>query len=119
LIPELSEKKDEAWSYASYCVGSLEGIELYLEGGSGYWLPGWKRSWDLPVFTASDPYYGDQAWLTVFVEIAEDVPNIRLTLNDSIASSAVQEAVARILDEDEDPQAALDDANQQILDMLG
>jgi multiple sugar transport system substrate-binding protein len=85
LMPEQSTEKEAAWAYASYAVGTLEGIEAYLTGGAGLWLPGWKTAYDLPVFTSPDPYYGGQAWLKIFTANAENVPDIYLTVNDSVA----------------------------------
>jgi multiple sugar transport system substrate-binding protein len=119
VIPEMSPKREAAWAYASFAVASLEGIELYLTGGAGLWLPGWKKAYELPVFTNPDPFYADQPWLQIFVQNAENVPMIRLTVNDSIAAAAVSDALARVLDEGADPQAALDEANEQIKAQLG
>ncbi len=119
LIPDQSKNKEASWSYISYCVASLEGIEKYLKGGAGLWLPGWKESYQLPVFTDPDPFYGDQAWLGIFTENADNVPTIYQTLNDSVAVQAVTEALARVLDEGEDPQKAFDDANVAIKEQIG
>jgi len=119
LIPDQSTKKEAAWAYASYAVGTLEGIEAYLTGGAGLWLPGWKKSYELPVFTNPDPYYGGQEWLKIFTENADNVPDIYLTVNDSVAAQAVGEALASVLDDGKDPQQAFDAANQQIKEMIG
>jgi cellobiose transport system substrate-binding protein len=119
VIPEQSTKKEQAWAFASYANATLEGVDLYLKGGKGMWLPGWKPAYELPVFKAPDPYYADQIWLQIFVGIADKVPKFNYTVNDSMAASAVSEALTRVLEEDEDPQTAFDEANEKIKGMLG
>ena len=114
VIPDMSTKKDAAWTFASYAVATEEGLSAYLKGGKGMWLPGWKPMYQSEIFTSPDPAYGGQAWLQIFTAAAETVPVIHTDLNDGIAVEAVNQALVAILDDGADPQTALDEANDKI-----
>lgn len=118
VIPDMSTKKEAAWQFASYAVATEEGLTAYLKGGNGMWLPGWKPMYESEIFTAPDPAYGGQAWLQIFTAAAETVPVIRTDLNDGIATEAVNQALAQILEDGADPQAALTEANEKIKSQL-
>ena len=118
VIPDMSTKKEAAWDFASYAVATEEGLSAYLKGGNGMWLPGWKPMYESEIFTTPDPAYGGQAWLQIFTAAAETVPVIHTDLNDGIAVEAVNQALAKILEEGADPQAALTEANEKIKSQL-
>ena len=118
VIPDMSTKKKAAWEFASYAVATEEGLSAYLKGGNGMWLPGWKPMYESEIFTTPDPGYGGQAWLQIFSAAAETVPVIHTDLNDGIATEAVNQALAKILEEGADAQSALSEANEKIKNQL-
>jgi ABC-type glycerol-3-phosphate transport system substrate-binding protein len=112
LIPALSQKKEQAWKFASFLVATVEGLTPYLAGGR--FLPGWTGIYNAKVFTDPDPFYAGQPWLTIFAKIADSVPEIVLNINDPIAGEEVGKALAIILDEGGDPATELNKANENI-----
>lgn len=116
VIPQQSKNQEAAWTFINYILGTEEGLNAYLSKIK--FLPAWQPIYKTDVFTRKDPFYGDQAWLQIFVDGVNKVPKIVTTVNDPIAAESVGQALGRILDENADPQAELDKANQEIADRI-
>jgi ABC-type glycerol-3-phosphate transport system substrate-binding protein len=112
VIPKQSSQLEQAWDFASFVVATNEGLTPYLEGLK--FLPGWRPSYGLPVFSEPDPFYADQVWLGPFTKAGADIPPIRLNGNDPVAADAVESAITDILDRGADPKQRLDQAASQI-----
>ena len=56
--------------------------------------------------------------MQIFSAAAETVPVIHTDLNDGIATEAVNQALAKILEEGADAQSALSEANEKIKNQL-
>jgi cellobiose transport system substrate-binding protein len=110
LMPEASKHKKEGWLYYSAILMSEPGLDAYMQMGKGRFLPSWKPYYSMKYFNSPDPGYGDQPWLKVFGEIAETVPTMQATVNDSIAVDALGKAITDVLTKDADPKQALDEA---------
>jgi ABC-type glycerol-3-phosphate transport system substrate-binding protein len=111
-IPEMSQKKEAAWTFISFILGTEEGLSAYLEKTK--FLPAWEPMYTTPIFTNPDPFYADQVWLQPFTEIVYQVPAIHLDANDPIARELVTQTLARVLDEGVDPQEAFNEANEEL-----
>jgi ABC-type glycerol-3-phosphate transport system substrate-binding protein len=111
-FPEMSQKIDAAFKVCSYIEASDEGLTYYMQ--SGKFLPGYRKFYSNPIFTTPDPFFGGQAWLKMFGDIVDNVPEIHLDLNDGTAGNVLNDAIKDILDKDADPQARLDQANEEI-----
>lgn len=111
-VPEMSTKKDEAWTYISFILATEEGMTAYLKNLR--FIPAWRPIYEASYFVDPDPFYADQVWMQVFVDLVDKVPEIHLDINDPIAAELAGQALVRVLDEGVDPQQAFDEANQEI-----
>src|SRR5579875_3142627 len=112
VLPTAGSHAAEAQQFASYALASKAGMQLYLSGFA--FLPTWKPAYTVPAFAQTSPFFGDQKILPTFVKLAAQNPKLVVTGNDSIAVSAVNQALVDILSKGADPQKRLDQAASQI-----
>lgn len=112
LFPMQPGHFDEAWLFGSFLMASKQGMEPYLANFK--FLPTWKPAYTVPAFKASNPYFGNQIWLPAFVKLAENDPKLVVTANDSIALTAVANALVSILNDNANPKTALTKAANSI-----
>ena len=112
VLPTQAGHVAEAWLFASFVLASKGGMDPYLSGFK--FLPVWKPAYTVPSFTAPSPYFGSQIWLPEFITLATNNPKLVVTANDTIASTAVANALVSILSDKVAPQKALKNAANQI-----
>jgi ABC-type glycerol-3-phosphate transport system substrate-binding protein len=112
VFPDMSKKFESAFKFTSYAEASEEGITEYMK--SGKFLPAYRKYYNAPVFTAPDPFYGNQVWLKAFADQVDSIMPMHITINDSIATEVLNDAIKNILDKGADIKPELDKANEEI-----
>jgi multiple sugar transport system substrate-binding protein len=113
-IPDKSENKEAAWAFIEYVMGNVEPQNAIFEAVD--YFPALIPAYDDPLYNEPDPFFCDQATRVLWAEIAQSPGLIFTTPMDSAAEGAFNAEVAKMLNEDLDPQETLDAAEQAILE---
>ena len=109
IIPELSSNKEAAWAFAEFMVGR-EDNHLEIFQYSDY-FPALESTYDAPLFSEPDPYFGDQVTRQVFVDAAQNIPNVGIYVpENSTITAALQTAVQKVGLGEASAEAALQEA---------
>jgi ABC-type glycerol-3-phosphate transport system substrate-binding protein len=112
VLPTQAGHLDEAWLFASFILATKASMQTYLANFK--FLPVWKPSYTVPSFKSPSAYFGKQIWLPEFITLADHDPKLVVTPNDSIAVTAVANALVSILNDKANPKNALTKAANSI-----
>jgi ABC-type glycerol-3-phosphate transport system substrate-binding protein len=72
FIPEDSSNPDAAWAFIEYMALDTDNQVAQYEYSD--YFPTLLSTYDAPLFSEPDPYFGDQLTRPIFAEVAENVP---------------------------------------------
>lgn len=116
VLPAKSAHVNEARKYALFAYASKLGVSANLQ--SAMYLPAWKPGTAVPQFRQHNPFFGPQEMLPVFEQLASAIPPIRNSQYDSIAQTAVTQALLEVLTAHANPQKALNQAASKIVSQI-
>jgi len=88
-ITKASQHQDLAWKLAKHLY--LKGEDLGKRFRSTNILPPLKDAWELPVFDAPHPFFGDQAIGRLYSELARETPPSYVSPYTQLASTKISE----------------------------
>jgi multiple sugar transport system substrate-binding protein len=111
-IPTQAEHKEAAWKFIEF-MATNEQVQLQnLEIADMF--PALTATYDDPIFSESDEFYGGQKVREYWKEAAVNIPNVITNKNDNIALDAVTNALTEVLENDKDVNEALQEAKELI-----
>ena len=93
VISEQSENKDAAWAFTEFMLGREESqVELFAASD---FLPSLETTYDAPVFSEPDPFFGGQEVREIYIEVAREIPQAYIygpnyTLMNGYVATAIQ-----------------------------
>ena len=111
-IPQQSDNKEAAWELVQYLTTNPE-VQLAAFTGIGA-FPAVTSTYDDPSFDEEIAFLDGQVARQLFADIAQNIQGVATTPHDQIAQEIVDSALASVLNEGEDIDAALAEAQQLI-----
>ena len=93
VISEQSENKEAAWAFTEFMLGREESqVELFAASD---FLPSLETTYDAPVFSEPDPFFGGQEVRETYIEVAREIPQAYIygpnyTLMNGYVATAIQ-----------------------------
>jgi len=107
-IPEQSQNKEAAWAFVEYAMANADAQNRMFVAVD--YFPAYMPAWENPLYEESDPYFAGQNTRQMWVEIAHSEGKVFATPLDSAAEQAFNAEVGKMLDQDLDPEVALESA---------
>jgi multiple sugar transport system substrate-binding protein len=111
-ITEQSQNKEAAWAFIEYAMATPNAQNQMFVAVD--YFPAYTPAWDNPLYEEGDLYFGGQKTRALWTQIATSPGDIFTSPMDSAAEQAFNSEVARMLDQDLDPQETLKAAEQAI-----
>jgi len=111
-IPEQSEKKDAAWKFIEYALANKDAQNKMFAAVD--YFPAYIPAFDDPLYKEADPFFGGQETRALWVDIANKIKPFITTPMDAQAEQIFMSWVNKALDENLDPQQAMNDACVEI-----
>lgn len=111
-VPQQSENKDNAWELVQYLTTNPE-VQLQAFTAIGA-FPAVTSTYDSAAFDEELAFLDGQQARQLFAEIAQNIQGVATTPQDQIATEIVDSALASVLNEGEDIDAALAEAQNLI-----
>lgn len=114
MLPNQNEDPviNAAWDFISYYLGTPEvQNEVYKEFGE---IPAIETAYDAPYYKEESEFFGGQAYRQTLTEIAKNVPGYSFTPDSSQVGDAVNSSLARMLDDQQTPEEAVQEAAERI-----
>lgn len=112
-IPEQSQKKEAAWKFIEYSMATKEAQNKMFAAVD--YFPAYIPAFDDPLYQEADPFFGGQKTREMWVDIAANkIKPFITTPMDAQAEQIFMSWVNKALDENLDPQQALNDACVEI-----
>lgn len=114
-IFEKSKHKEEAWKFIEFLSREENAIQIYKTSGAA---PGYLPALESPEVNSPDPFFGNEVPMNVFkVAVEKGTPNPVVSSWQEI-SQAISDAVAKAVMNEATPQEALDEAAEQVNEIL-
>ncbi len=111
-IPERSDKKEAAWKFIEYAATNIRPQLEQFEASNIF--PAWMPSFEDPMFEEESAFFGGQKVRKQWAEAAKNVPVIQTDKFDKMAETIVNSALTDVLENDRDPEEALEEAKRLI-----
>jgi multiple sugar transport system substrate-binding protein len=111
-IPTASTKSDAAWAFVKYCCASAEGQNLLLSTSGDF--PALRTAWTDPLYDAPVGFFGEQRVYRAWATLVQSAQMLRSNPYDAAIFVALNIALRKVLDNEIEPVAALQDVEQQI-----
>jgi ABC-type glycerol-3-phosphate transport system substrate-binding protein len=112
VIPEQSQNVEAAWAFIEYVNSTQSQLALFEYGDI---FPARLSTYDSPIFSEPDPYFGDQPVREVYAESARTMPEANIVgLHSNVIGSNTDIAIQKYAMGELDAQAALDEAAETI-----
>jgi multiple sugar transport system substrate-binding protein len=111
-IPERARNKDAAWQFVRYMTTNPAVQIRAFQITNAF--PANKQTYGSPIFGEPIPFLAGQQARTLWVEAAQKITGAIINPNDVIAEEIVNDAIARVVDENVDVRQALADAKALI-----
>ncbi len=112
-IPEQSQNKELAWAFVEYAMATSEAQNKMFEVVD--YFPAYTPAFDDPMYAMSDPYFGGQQTRQLWVEVANQTPEIVVTPLDRQVANSLGSEITRIIDQNLDPEKGLRDAEEKVM----
>ena len=117
-VPTSSNNQATAWAFINFALGTLAGQQLTYKGGGMF--PGFKPMLESEGFVAPSKYFDGEKVNQIFIdELNQDTPAVNYTSDYARALKAYVDAQTRVVLKGDDPQAALNDAANQVAQQTG
>ncbi len=111
-IPETAEYPEASWEFIKWYTTQADvQAEMFVNNDI---FPAVLEAFDDPAFDEPIDFYGGQRARQLWIEVAQNVPDVRVHPSDPIADELFGQAVEEVLLEGRDPLEALEDANEQV-----
>lgn len=111
-IPVDADEKEAAWKFIEFVATRPEVQLKSFEIAEMF--PSLVSTYDDPMFEAGVEFYGDQKVRRLWVEAAQNIPDVITNRNDVLAGDIVYSALSRVLEDGVDSEVALRDAKALI-----
>ena len=112
-IPEQSDNKDAAWAFTEFMLGREES-QLEIFAASDF-LPSLETTYDAPIFSEPDPFFGGQEVREIYTEVAQEVPHALIYgPNHSLMAGYVSTAIQKYATGNATAEEALQEAANAI-----
>ena len=119
MIPEQIEPelRDAAWDFIEFTLATEEmQLLMYAEYGL---FPALETAYGADTFDEEVDFFGGQQARGVFAEVAEEMPGYRFSADTPEVSNAINSEFQLMLNEDKDPEAAVQDAAETVAERTG
>lgn len=116
-IAATSQNPDLAWAFTAACLADAKSQATMLQNQGLF--PSYLPTFDEPVMTAPQEYFGGQPVFKIFGDLTARIPSITYTSDNSKASDTMTNAQSAILSDKKDVTATLEDAAKQIANATG
>lgn len=115
-IPEQSLNKEAAWAFIEYALATAEAQNAMFEAVD--YFPAFIPAFDSPIYDEPDPYFGGQHTKRLWVEIANQTPEIIVTPLDRQVANLLSSEITTIVDLNLDPASSLAQAEANIMNQI-
>ncbi|SHF63642.1 carbohydrate ABC transporter substrate-binding protein, CUT1 family [Caldanaerobius fijiensis DSM 17918] len=112
VIPSQSKNKEAAWAFIKYALATKEGQNAMFKAVD--YFPAYKPAWDDPIYHEQDEYFGGEKTRELWIKIAGQIPNIRVTKMDPQVSSILTQEAQKAIDQKLDSQKTMEGAIKKI-----
>jgi lactose/L-arabinose transport system substrate-binding protein len=117
VIPAGAENPEAAWAFVEFCLGRRES-QLKMFEVSGF-IPSLETTYDDPIFSAPNDFFGGQATFGVYAEVVAKIPSAGIYgPNYDMMNRAVQSAIQQYALGNMTAEEALQTAETEILSNL-
>ena len=117
VIPAASPNADIAKEFVKF---ALTDTQLQVDGFVNYGLfPSYIPSYEAETFQEPDAYFSNQNIYQTFIKLGETVPALNYTENFNEAITAAGSACSKVYLEGEDPKAAVDELQKELVSKFG
>jgi ABC-type glycerol-3-phosphate transport system substrate-binding protein len=111
-LPSQTDAVDRAWDYVEWAMTSAEmHNEMFSEFGI---FPAYEPAYEADVYDEELEFFGGQRARQVFVDLAPDIPGYRYTVDTDVVSDAMNTYIARMVQGELSPAAAVQQAAEQV-----
>jgi ABC-type glycerol-3-phosphate transport system substrate-binding protein len=114
-IPVNAEHPEESWLFIQHLLGLDQQIGVFKEAGAA---PATTAALESPVLTKPDPYFGGQAPFPVFLDSMSTASHFPYVEKWDEIDEVISDMVDAVMLGRKEPQQALDDAANQVNDLL-
>jgi multiple sugar transport system substrate-binding protein len=115
-IPEQSKNKEAACAFVEYVTTNADAQNRIFINVD--YFPAYMPAWDNPLYEEGDPYFAGQKTRQMWIDIATSEGKVIATPLDSAAETAFNAEIGKMLDQNLDPAATLQNAVKAVEDSI-
>ena len=112
VIPDQSSNKVTAWAFIEYSLATRDAQNGMFRAVD--YFPSYTPSWDDPIYSEPDPFFGGQQTRQLWISIARDTEPTFVTIMDSETEEILSTVISSGLDQGLTPRQMMDQAMRDI-----